>query len=109
MSLIHIHVPTYVDVPISLDRVTTQNKCYLNFYVHLSFWNCYIITHTWLILACKYLLIYMLVIHSHFVINIATLTISIVCMSKVYTITQHTCMFLLFKAQHCYHDYVYLV
>ena len=31
MSLIHICVPTYANVPIGLDHVTTQKKCYLDF------------------------------------------------------------------------------
>ena len=31
VCLVHIYVPTYVDVPISIGHMTTQNKCYLNF------------------------------------------------------------------------------
>ena len=31
MSLIHIHVPTCVAVPIGFDHMTTQNIHYLNF------------------------------------------------------------------------------
>ena len=59
-------------------------------------------------IVCKYLLIYMIVLSiiTNIVICIATLTISNVGMTKVYMITCHTCTFLLFKTQHCYHDYV---
>ena len=46
--LIHIHVLTCVNVPISLGHVTTQNKIPLMFKCTCQFRRYYIIAYTWL-------------------------------------------------------------
>ena len=97
MSLIHIHVSTCVDVPISIHHVTTQNKCYLNF---KCTFNLGTIT---LLPAHDYKLIMFLDLHDSVkckdidvMISILHFPINNVYMSKVYMTMHHMCTFFSF-------------